>query len=136
MATIADILRVVHGRYVHVGEIVAVLKDRIDVVSPAVEALIGIGTLRRLPDRRLASTKPTLGELTKVVRDRGGDPNAPLPVDDEHRIPLEVTPERRSDGDDEEASRRAKCPLCKIRIPAAGGSGYCPQCGVYLRVAV
>ena len=135
MASVADVLRVVHGRYVHVGEIVAVVKDRIDVVSPAVEALIGMGTLRRLPDRRLASTKSTLGELTKVVRDRGGDPNAPLPVGDEHRIPLEVTPER-SESANEEASRHAKCPLCKTRFPTAGGNGYCPQCGAYLRVVV
>jgi hypothetical protein len=130
----ADVLRIVHGRYVHVSEIAAALKERIEVVSPAVEALIGMGTLRRLPDRRVASTRPTLGDLTKVVRERGDDPNAPLSVENEHRMALEVAPEPTVEGDGEEATSWAKCPLCKTRFPAMSGNGYCPQCGAYLRV--
>lgn len=134
MASYDDILRVVYGRYAHVGEIVAVLKDRIEVISPAVEALIGAGVLRRLPDRRLTATKRTLGELAKVIRDRGDDPHAPLTNQREDRAPLEVVPEPTAGTDDSEARYRAKCPLCKMHIAAMGGAAYCAQCGAYLRI--
>jgi hypothetical protein len=134
MASYSDVLGIVHGRYVHVGEIVAGLKERIDVVAPAVEALIGMGTLRRLPDRRIASTKPTLGDLTKAIRDRGGDPNAPLPIANEHRAPLEVVAEPMVEGDEGVGSGWAKCPLCRMRIAAMNGTGYCRQCGAYLHI--
>lgn len=136
MASYADVLRIVHGRFVHEGEIVAALKERIELVSPAVESLIALGTLRRLPDRRMASTKVTLGDLTKMIRERGGDPNAPLPIENEHRAPLEVVPEPTLEGDEGEATRWAKCPLCKIRIVAMDGNGYCPQCGAYLHIVI
>ena len=68
MASYADVLRIVHGRFVHVGEIAAVSKERIELVSSAVEALIRMGALKRRPDLRIASTKPTLGDLTKWIR--------------------------------------------------------------------
>lgn len=134
MASYADILRIVHGRFVHEAEIVAALKERIELVSPGVESLIALGTLRRLPDRRIASTKLTLGDLTNMIRERGGDPNAPLPIENEHRAPLDVAPEPMLEGDQGEATKRAKCPLCKIRIVATDGNGYCPQCGAYLHI--
>jgi hypothetical protein len=136
VASYTDLLRVVHGRYVHVGEIVAVLKERIEVTSPAVEALIEMGVLRRLPDRRLASAKPTLGELAKVIRDRGGDPNAALPVEKEHRTPIEVVPEAPVEGAGSEAPRRTKCPACKMHLATFEGVSYCAQCGAYLRGVV
>jgi hypothetical protein len=134
VASYDDILRAVYGRYAHVGEIVAVLKDRIEVISPAVEALIGAGVLRRLADRRLTATKRTLGELTKVIRDRGDDPRAPLTDEREHRAPLDVVPEPTAEADINEARYRAKCPLCKMHIAAIGGTVYCAQCGAYLRI--
>ncbi|HXN31884.1 MAG TPA: hypothetical protein VN894_08485 [Polyangiaceae bacterium] len=134
MASYADLLRVVHGRYVHVSEIVAALKERVQVVSPAVEALVAMGTLRRLADRRLASTKATLGDLTKVIRERGIDPNAPLPTENERRAPADVAPEPASEGDEGKPIAWAKCPLCKTRFAPTRGNGYCPQCGAYLRV--
>jgi hypothetical protein len=134
VASYDDILRVVHGRYAHVGEVVAVLKDRIEVISPAVEALIKAGVLRRLPDRRLTATKRTLGELTKMIRDRGDDPNAPLTDERENRPPLEVVAEPAPETGDGEAPRRAKCPLCKMHMAAIGGTVHCAQCGAYLRI--
>jgi hypothetical protein len=134
VASYDDIVRVVYGRYAHVGEIVAVLKDRIEVISPAVEALIGAGVLRRLPDRRVTTMKRTLGDLAKVIRDRGDDPHAPLTDQREHCAPLEVVPEPTAETDDSEAHFRAKCPLCKTHIAAIGGAVYCVQCGAYLRI--
>jgi hypothetical protein len=134
MASYADVLRIVHGRFVHVGEIVALSKERIEVVSSAVEGLIRMGALKRRPDQRIASTKPTLGDLTKWIRERGSDPNAPLPTDDERRIPLEAELGSTLDGDGREATRWAKCPLCKMRIASTDANAYCPQCGAYLHI--